>query len=97
MPVPAFDPLSHRSPILLIQGIDQIHAGLIHRKDIRRCQDADIRCHHLLSQNPLAVAGHRNIPHDIDIADLPSEMIYGRLGGLADPFHQLLHVHTPCK
>ena len=56
--VAGFHPL-HKSLVLLgLHGVNQIHAGLIHGKDVQRGEYADVGRNDGLGGRSLAVAGH---------------------------------------
>ena len=75
-----FDPLYQRMTVLFIKGIDKINGRLVNGKDIKGCQDTDIRCDNRFCRHALAVAGYRHISQHVHKTDVFSEMIHHCFG-----------------
>ena len=76
-------------------GVYQIDAGGVDGADVGRCQNSHIRCDDWHGIRAFAVTGNRHIAHNVDVHDVISKEVDGRLGGFGHAFHQLLFGDRP--
>ena len=75
--------------------IDNVHAGLVHGKDIRGGEDSNVGGYHRGGGRAFAVAGDGHVAHYVHVGDVLSKKVYGGLGALCHTLHELFLSNIP--
>ena len=93
--VTGLDALHEVLVLLVVHGVDDIHAGLVEGEDVGRGEYAHVRSHNCLCLKAFAVAGHRHVAHHVHIGHVFAEVVDGSLGGLGDALHEFFFSNAP--